>query len=86
MAEVQLGPPIFLSQLCQFLLLGCWPKPKHAFSGTLFPLCSLAFLPAMWLSDHVADFYVVLSVTHGFSSLWAAAEIYSVTALGCFPF
>lgn len=63
MAEVQLGPPIFLSQLCLFLLLGCWPKPKHAFSGTLFPLCSLAFLPAIWLSDHVADFYVVLNVT-----------------------
>lgn len=24
-------------------------------------LCSRAFLPAMWLSDYVADFYVVLS-------------------------
>lgn len=62
MAECQLGLPIFLSQLCLFLLFGCWAKPMHAVSGTLFPFSALAFLPAMWLSDYVADFSVVLSV------------------------
>lgn len=72
MAEVQLGPPIFLSQLCQFLLLGCWPKPKpflvHCFLSALLPSSLPWGCLTMWLTSMLSKCHAWLFFSLG--SCW----------------